>query len=118
MTYQQAAEFLGTSECMATAEGQTRIRRESDRCIALYYDSRPILKWIDNGDIIIHPRGSELTTAITTRLRAYSPIDLGYDNEGVGRWALVVPRAWGSTVRGITGGIRLNPSKLTHQQIS
>lgn len=107
MTYKQAAEVLGNSDCVPVSENLTRIRRESPDCIALYYDGRPHLKWLSNGDIIIHNRGSMFASAAVARLKGYCPIPFSLVNETTAEWSFYPLPEWGGPLRRLTGGVRI-----------
>lgn len=118
MTYQEASRELGDRECVALGQSATRLRRESPRCIALYYDGRPILKWLDNGDFIIHQRGVQFTNAAKDRITLYAPVSFDisgvYGNRFTVGW---LPGGWGGSVE-TRGGIRFNAVHKTKTAIS
>jgi hypothetical protein len=118
VTYAEAQSELGDRDCVALNNPDTRLRRESPRCIALYYDGRPIVKWLDNGDFIVHNRGVQLTTAAQVRIVHYSPVRFSitgvYGNQfSVGG----LPTGWGPTMD-TRGGIRFNAVHKTKTRIA
>ena len=112
MTYKEAGALLGGNNCIALPEPYTRLRRESDRCIALYYESRPVLKWLWNGSYIIHFRGIAPTAAARDRVLGYGPSGMHLLSESQGRWEFFHP-LYNCTVwrRNISGGLILNADK-------
>lgn len=119
MNYQQAADLLADVDCIATAEPFTRIRRESPKCIALYYQGRPILKWLDNGEVIIHNRGMDISDAPQSRIRQYCPIHIdvwGYSGS-IFTIALPPTISGGGHIR-VRHGVRLNPNAGNYKTIN
>ena len=112
MTYKEAEALLGGNNCIALPEPYTRLRRESDRCIALYYESRPVLKWLWDGSYIIHFRGIAPTAAARDRVLGYGPGGVCLVTESQDRWGFFHPQYNSAQWRhGIPGGLILNADK-------
>ena len=112
MTYKEAEALLGDNYCIALPEPYTRLRIESDRCIALYYESRPVLKLLWDGSYIIHFRGIAPTAAARDRVLGYGPSGVCLLTESQGRWAFChTEYNCAQCKRDISGGLILNADK-------
>lgn len=71
MQFSDMAKIVPKVGNCESGQGRSRIRRDTPDCVTLYNQGKALIKWLSNGDVVVHARGRSLASSDVLRLTEY-----------------------------------------------